>query len=389
MQIATQKERCAGCTACASVCPVGAIQMQPDAQGFSYPHIDADKCITCHRCEKACYYVSGLPASTHSHVQECYAAWRAQYAARRVSQSGGIGAALAEHILARGGIVYGAAFDEQFVVRHQRYTDIETAAALRGAKYVQSDLEGIFQQVKTDIRGGGDILFFGTPCQIAGLKKFLAKEYENLWLVDLICHGVPSPRIWQEYLTWLTQQHRGETLEVVRIRDPQFGWHSNQANFCFRGKWFASNDYNNLYGCGIMLRSTCYACPFTNLTRMGDLTIGDCWGIEQVDPALDQAAGVSIVLANSTRGKALFDALPDIVRHAIPIEKVRQPQLRYPTPRHPRSKEFWQDAAVLSMDKLLFRYVRGGYLGSLKRLLRPILGPVKRCLLRVWKHPYA
>ena len=199
--------------------------------------------------------------------------------------------------------------------------------------------------------------------------------------MDLVCHGVPSPRIWKSYVAWMTKQHPGVTLESIRIRDPQFGWHSNRANFCFDGKWFSSSDYNNLFGCGIMLRPSCYACQFTNLTRMGDLTIGDCWGVETVDPALDQTKGVSLVLVNDARGKKLFDSLPDMVRHAIPVEKVLQPQLRYPTPRHPKTDDFWRDVDSMDMGKLIFHYVRGGYLGSLRRFVRPVLGPVKRRIL--------
>lgn len=200
--------------------------------------------------------------------------------------------------------------------------------------------------------------------------------------MDLVCHGVPSPRIWERYVAWMTKQHPGVKLEAIRIRDPQFGWHSNRANFCFDGKWFSSSDYNNLFGCGIMLRPSCYACQFTNLTRIGDLTIGDCWGVETVDPDLDQPEGVSLVLVNDARGRELFDSLPDMVRHAIPVEKVLQPQLRYPTLRHPKTDGFWRDVESMDMGKLIFRYVRGGYLGSLRQIVRPVLGPVKRRILR-------
>lgn len=209
------KADCCGCTACASRCPKNAITMEPDTLGFKYPKVDLDKCIDCGLCEKVCAFNDNYDKSLNLKEPEIYAARHKDIHEIETSRSGAAFIAISDYILENGGIVYGVGYKDHFRVAHKRATTKEERNEFKGSKYVQSDLDGIFRQVKEDLKQGNTVLFSGTPCQTAGLNSYIGKKFrENLVLVDIVCHGVPSPYIWQDYLTYLENKYKSKIIKV-------------------------------------------------------------------------------------------------------------------------------------------------------------------------------
>lgn len=225
---------CCGCTACASICKHNAISMQPDTLGFLYPKVDEDKCIECGLCEKVCAFNDNYDKSLNLSQPEAYAARHKEMEEVMKSRSGAAFVAISDYVLEQGGIVYGAGYKDHFRVCHKRATTKEERDEFRGSKYVQSDLTGIFRQVKNDLKTGHTVLFSGTPCQTSGLHSYVGKKLrENLVLVDIVCHGVPSPYIWRDYITYLEKKYK-DTISYVNFRDKEeYGWKEHKETFKF------------------------------------------------------------------------------------------------------------------------------------------------------------
>lgn len=216
---------CCGCTACQAICGHDAITMQPDALGFLYPVVDTDKCVDCGLCEKVCAFHENYDKSLNLSQPDAYAARHKDMKEVETSRSGAAFIAISDWILEQGGVVYGAALDKGFRVVHKRAINKEERDAFKGSKYVQSDLQGIFRQVRKDLLDGRIVLFSGTPCQTSGLNSFIGKKLrENLYLVDIVCHGVPGPKIWESYLAHLEKKLHAEVCEVVFRDKKRFGW---------------------------------------------------------------------------------------------------------------------------------------------------------------------
>lgn len=317
MPVLASKEDCTGCTACASVCPKGSIAMAPDDNGFSFPVVDAGRCVSCGLCEKACPVLDSLPKS--SREPRAYAAYSRDEVMRLDSSSGGIFTELAKHVLHQGGVVFGAAYNEAFEVVHICAEDEAGLAALRGAKYAQSDLNGIFAQVRRRADTGETVLFSGTPCQVAGLKGFLRREYENLVTVDFVCHGVPSPVAWSRYLRYRADQdNEGVMPATVNLRSKETGWsryqYSNVLEYGNGRRHVASSQdslYMKLFVDNCLSRVSCTNCRFKGYARCSDLTIGDFWGIWDIRPQMDDNRGTSVVIVQSAAGEALFDRIKE------------------------------------------------------------------------------
>lgn len=228
MEICNKKD-CTGCLACVSICKKGAIRYIYNEQGFRYPVVDGNLCVGCNQCKKVC------PANNqvkNSKTDSVYAAWNKDNIARLEATSGGVFLLLARQIIVQGGTVYGAAFDERFSVKHQRVDNVEDLKKLRGSKYVQSDTLGIFEKVKDDLVSGRTVLFSGTPCQVSALKGYLGKEYTNLVCIDLVCHGVPSPLVFRDYLNELRQKYGSEPATVsFRYKEPCWSVFSMRIKF--------------------------------------------------------------------------------------------------------------------------------------------------------------
>lgn len=337
------KKDCTGCHACWAVCPRKCIQMKPDEEGFLYPEIQLDQCIDCGACEKVCPVLH--PADT-CYPLEVYAARNRDETVRMNSSSGGVFTALAEEIIRRGGVVFGASFNEDWQVVHSFTEQSEGLAAFRGAKYVQSMIGDAYLQVRRFLRQNRWVLFSGTPCQVAGLKHFLRRDYERLLTVDVVCHGVPSPLVWQTYLDSINPQKA--RITTLSMRDKREGWKRYGMNIqtdntiLYRGK-AASNLYSQGYLDNLYLRPSCYACPAKKGRSHSDITLGDFWGIERVHPSIDDNRGTGLVLVNSPAGMNFYQSLSVFQKMATYAQGLRgNPSLECSTPLPKAREEFWR-----------------------------------------------
>lgn len=230
----TDKSQCCGCTACASICAHDAIMMQPDVLGFLYPVVDKDKCVDCGLCDTVCAFNEHYDTSLNLSQPDAYAARHKDMKEVETSRSGAAFIAISDYVLENGGVVYGAGYTDHFRVVHKRAITKEERDEFKGSKYVQSDLDHVFRQVKKDLKDGLTVLFSGTPCQTAGLNSYIGKKLrENLILVDIVCHGVPGPYIWRDYIAYL-EKKQGDRICWVNFRDKQqFGWKAHHETFKF------------------------------------------------------------------------------------------------------------------------------------------------------------
>lgn len=309
---------CCGCNACAQRCPKHCITLQEDHEGFLYPQVDINLCIECGLCEKVCPVIN---QSIKKEPLQVFAAINPDEKVRMESSSGGIFTLLAEKVIQENGVVFGARFDENWEVKHDYTETIEGLAAFRGSKYVQSRVEDNYLKAERFLKKGRKVLFSGTPCQIAGLKKFLRKEYDNLLTVDFICHGVPSPKVWRMYLdeickNYINQEERKPCIKAINFRNKSSGWKKfsfflkPDPTFIQDHKEFIEPFSNNLFMkaflLNIILRPSCYRCPSKKGKANSDITIADYWNIQQVLPKIDDDKGISLVLTNNSKGKDLF-----------------------------------------------------------------------------------
>ena len=344
IKLFNKKEDCCGCSACANICPKSAINMEADELGFLYPRIDETKCIKCGLCKKVCAFNSNYDKNLNLDEIDIYAVWHKNIDELASSQSGAAFIALSDWVLNKNGIVYGAGYTGHFRVVHKRATTKTERDEFKGSKYVQSDLNTVFKQVKTDLENNQYVMFSGTPCQIAGLKSFLKLSKvnsEKLYVIDLICHGVPSPQFWEDYLNYLEYKNNN-TLTKVNFRDKKFGWASHKESFQFSNTTYT---YTYIFYQEIMFRRSCSICHFANLRRTGDVTIGDFWGIGKISTELEKAnKGVSILLINTIKGKELFNFIkPEINFIKTNIEHCLQPNLKFPTIMNSKKDEFEKD----------------------------------------------
>jgi len=303
------KSQCCGCTACASICTQNAITMQPDVMGFLYPVVDKGKCIDCSLCEKVCAFNDLYDISLNLKEPIVYAARHKNIHEIETSRSGAAFIALSDWILDSGGVVYGAGYADHFRVIHKKATTKEERDEFKGSKYVQSDMNTVFRQVKDDLKKGLLVLFTGTPCQTAGLNSYLGKKLrKNLFLVDIICHGVPSPYIWNDYLTYVENKYQSRIVKVD-FRNKINGWSSAHIEtFVFEnGHVVDLFTLRHLFYKHIILRKSCGNCKYANFIRPSDITIGDFWGWEKTDKNFNKDdKGVSLVLLNTEQGQKIF-----------------------------------------------------------------------------------
>ena len=373
---------CCGCTACASVCAHDAIAMKPDALGFLYPEVDKDKCTDCGLCEKVCAFHDNYDKSLNIPKPDAYAARHKDMKEVESSRSGAAFIAISDYIIEKGGVVYGAGYADHFRVVHKRATTKKERDEFKGSKYVQSDLTGIFRQVKDDLKSGKTVLFSGTPCQTAGLHSYVGKKLrENLVLVDIVCHGVPSPYVWRDYLAYLEKKH-GAEISHVNFRDKEmFGWKAHKETFNFFGGGKKMTLTYAFYK-HIMFRHSCGACKYTNLKRPSDITIADFWGWEKTDPDINaDDKGVSLVLCNTEKGRQLFEAVKERM-HTIPAELANclQPNLQHPTEIHPKRMDFEREYARKGFVCVMKRYGDIGWKYKVRAKLNRMKQKIKRII---------
>lgn len=313
-------EHCTGCSACVGICPKAALSMGPDRLGFLRPRHAPEQCIDCHLCEQVCPV---LHPPTGSSAPEAVAATARDDTLLKQCSSGGVFPLLAKEILARGGAVYGAAFDKDFRVQHIRVDALQDLPRLYSSKYVQSDLRDTFRQAKNDLNAGIPVCFSGTPCQIAGFKSYLGKDYDHLITLDLVCHSVPSPEIWQHYKRRL-ENRQNSRLTTFHFRHKTAGWEAYSLHGEFEdGSSVDSpartDPYMQGFVKGLYSRESCYHCPFKGISRCSDLTLGDFWGAHAALPQAYHPMGTSIAVLHTEKAKKLLPVLP-LSTHPLPPE---------------------------------------------------------------------
>lgn len=320
-----RKQDCCGCTACMSICHKNCISMKADQEGFLYPVTDIDTCINCNACNRVCPVINlkgSGPTNIFPDKTKAYAAYIGDEEIRLKSSSGGIFSALATETLSNGGVVFGASWVGD-TVKHVKIDSVENLFKLRGSKYVQSDLGTVLREIRGIVQTGQKVLFSGTPCQIAGLKSFLHKDYEKLLLVEVACHGTPSPKALQLYLNELREQYGQDITIDFRTkldgnwRDYKVTAYSGEKHFIYEGQKdniFMKGFLRELYS-----RPICSECPFKAGVSGADITLADFWGIEEVLPDFPSKSGVSLVLTHTSKGEIGYKSLDDIVYQEAPV----------------------------------------------------------------------
>lgn len=325
-----EKKNCCGCNACYDICPKNAITLSTDIEGFWYPRVDIDKCINCGLCERTCpqLHIGALKKNDFEYPV-CFAAIHKNIEVRFGSTTGGLFSALAEQMYREGGYVGGAIYNKDFSVSHFISNNPADLALLRQSKYSQSQTCGIYKEVKRLLMAGEKVLICGTPCQMAALRRFLNKDYENLIIVDFICKSITSPKFYAKYLDYW-ERKVGSQLVSFKFKDKELGWRSLVKRFDFKnGKTMYSraqdNDlYSMAYHGNIVSRPSCYFCQFKGFPRMSDITIADFWGVEKYAylKDIDDNAGTSAVMCNSSKGLTFYKQLKNITSLETTIEKI-------------------------------------------------------------------
>lgn len=369
------KWRCCGCNACAESCPNNAIRMVPDEEGFQYPSVDRELCSGCNLCNKICAFAKSSPED-HSPLR-VLAAQSNSVDILKASTSGGIFTVLSDYVFHKNGVVYGAAFDKNLIVRHLRAETPYERDQMRGSKYVQSDTCGIYKKVKRDLKDKKLVLFTGTPCQIDGLMSFLGNmSTDNLICCDLICNGVPSPLIWKEYVKFLEHKRKSK-MTSYQFRPKDWGWHNKNCKCIFEnGLSYHSDAYTNLfkelYYLRFISRSSCHKCRYMSTARVSDITIGDCRGIDKVIPDFPSYNGVSLVLVNTVKGLKVFESISSNLNYMdVNLKELMQPPLDHSSNPNTNRNEFWGTYFTRGFQAAIFK-VFGKYY-ALKFFIRKLL----------------
>lgn len=311
------KSKCCGCCACVDVCAHQAITLKTDIEGFWYPVVDETKCVDCGLCNKICpeLNITDLKKNDYPQPTHTIAAINKKMSVRWDSTSGGAFSALADTMYEEGGYVSGAIYNEDFSVRNFISNNPDDLKKLRSSKYLQSKAEGIYKEIRDILRKGEKVLACGTPCQMAALRSFLRKDYENLIIVDFICRGVNSPKVYRKYLDSLERKFGGKVV-YVKAKNKELGWRNLTRKVVFdNGKVYygvhMQDDFRRGYHTNVFCRPSCYSCQYKGFPRMADITIADYWGIERVDPNMDNNIGTSMILLNSNKGVAFFEKVKD------------------------------------------------------------------------------
>ena len=378
-----KKEHCFGCGACKNICPVKAIVMKDDEKGFKYPVVDEDKCINCGACIKSCPYRN--QDLNKNYKKHFYALKLKDDSIRKISTSGGAFYGIASEIINNSGVVYGAMYDNNLNVVHDRITKIEDIKKMMGSKYVQSNIEDVFGKIKKDLESNKKVLFTGTPCQIAAVKSFLKKDYSNLILCDIICHGVPSPKTFKDHISFVENKKK-KNIKNYMFRTKEKGWHSTNhlEKIVYDDKTSDSSSILSqsfkyfFYSCKTF-RNSCFVCGFSNVDcRLSDITIGDFWGIEKNYSEFDDDLGVSLCIIHTDKGMEMFDSIKNKF-YFIETERSEslQENLIKPTNKPNGINQFWKNYNEMGYEYALKKYTPYGFKNSviyrIKNIVKKII----------------
>ncbi len=306
------------------------------------------------------------------------------YETRMASRSGGIFTALSDYILNKNGVVYGCILDENFVAVHIRADNIDKRNLMRGSKYVQSEMQDIFHSVKKDLIDGRQVLFSGTSCQIAGLLRYLEDDYSNLFCVDIVCHGVPSPLVWRDYLQWQEKKNNSKVIGVDFRNKIDFGWNDHVESLFFQnGQRKDYRYFTTLFYGHSILRPCCYKCPYKDIIHPGNITIADYWGIDQAAPGFNDNKGVSLVLVNDDKGKKLFIACDnDLEIRQTHIEDSMQPPLEKSFPMPVERSNVWNYYIDKPYNRFINKYAKIKLYAKAKRKIKVVLKKVMSLIVK-------
>ena len=385
--IARVGKECCGCGACANICPKHCIRMTDNGEGFLYPQIQEENCVNCGACEKVCPILQ--EASAKDSRRQTWAVVNQDVLME--SSSGGLFSALANEIIARGGCVFGAAFTVDFSrVHHIMVENLEDLCAIRGSKYLQSDLENCYPAVREQLNQDRWVLFTGTPCQIAGLRGFLGRDHERLICADVICHGTPPSLLWRSYLKHIQKKLGGRAI-AVSFRDKTEGWKKFSMKITAEnGKVYRcslrKDPYLRMFLKNVCLRESCYHCRVKENGFFSDITMGDLWGVKQILQEIESNLGVSLALAHTEKGRLLFEQISRSMsvfsvdfNRAFPYNPVLTDSVRRPDERD----HFFSDLDKFSWNKLERRYAKDRIYTVVRRMISTSpIGNLKRALIR-------
>lgn len=341
-----QKQECCGCRACYNICPKKAITMSPDEKGFLYPVIDRNKCIDCGLCVKVCDFRAFTPTDL---TPDCYAVKHKDENEIATSRSGAFFIALAQSILDKKGVVFGCTIENSRYV-FLRWTDTrEGINAFKGSKYVQSDTRDTFRECADFLKEGRVVLFSGLGCQVHGLLSYLECrkiDTANLITCDIVCHGAPSPKIWEQYIDYRDTLSEFKVVQVDFRNKALFGWKAHREAFTLSNgttTTTTTTNWTNAFYAHVMFRDSCYNCKYTTPNRKSDFTIADYWGIEKNVPAFDDDKGVSLVLVRTQKAKEIFSSITNIRAAKTDLQNSLQPQLKHPARKGREYDRFWKD----------------------------------------------
>ncbi len=349
--------KCCGCLACVNACPKDALSTKRDNYGFIYPQLDASLCVDCGLCDKVCDFQ--LKQQAVYAPQKAYSLVHKDAKVVKNSTSGGAFTALSDWILEQKGIVVGAAMDDTFTVYHHVAETAAQRDAMRGSLYVQSDIRDSYRIIRDSLKEGRFVLFVGTPCQAAGLRSFLDKDYDNLYVVEFLCHGVPNNDFLKFHISWLESEYRKKAVGYS-FRSKRYGWNHGIDEVVFADGRYADalkvQAYRDFFQKSVSLRPSCRNCSYRQWERSADLTIGDFWGIESLTGKTDYA-GVSFILTNTDKGATLLNAVADssaLVEY--PMEKVRHRVSLKPSTTRINPEKFWDLYHEKGYASLVARY---------------------------------
>lgn len=380
MKLFEKPENCCGCGACKNICPKNAITMKADREGFLFPDINSELCVECGLCSKVCAFAKPLDISRNPYVVGLK---HKNEDVRKNSRSGGAFTAVSDWVLERKGVVYGAAFNDDYSVSHKRAETAEGRNEFRKSKYVQSFTADVFTQVRDDLKDGRWVMFSGTPCQCEGMLSYLNQtktDCEKLLLCDLVCHGVPSPKIWRDYLEFCSKNKQGR-VENVEFRDKSFGWNQHIESYFVNGSKYSDKIYTTLFYRHECIRKSCFKCKYTSTSRVGDFTLADFWGIDNDKPEFNDNKGVSLFFVSTDKGRKIFDE----VEHQLDYFKadvenaVRfNPMLEKPFPEPSGRQKFWAEYLDKGFEYVAKKYgvvtFKTRVVRKLKRIAKKITG---------------